>query len=256
MSIEGNFQIASQPTALIPITKRKTYKTKDGPVADKLRLDVEGFGVNEIRKFMVQIAGDETTEQIDIDNPPAFTNVDGVRGRSVAQVKRRLTISYGKRLTGEALAVLQRGLARAIQGSTTTQSGRLSNMGNWIYRRNGRPLGLIGASGIQMGPRDFITLSPDGVVNEKGQAYATAANMRVAGSGKLSFKRSAKGRTTRKNQSIGFLALASRAAQASTFFAGFTVTVGFTTKHAVRGEVTRLGGVRTGYIVIRPKTGK
>lgn len=251
-----NYVIPTQPSGLIPIERRRTYKAKEGPVADKLRLDVTDFGTNEIRKLMVEIAAGETQQQMNLGNPPAFTNVDGTRGRSVSDVKRKLTISFGVRLSSEALANLKRGLAAAIGAATTTRTGTLSNMANWIYRKNGRPLPLIGASGVSMGPRDFITLMPDGVLNAKREAYATAANMRVAGTGKLSFRRSAKGKATRRNQSIGFLALAARAAGASPSFAGFSVTVGFTAKHSVRGEVTKTGGNRSGYIVIRPKTGK
>lgn len=254
------YQLTRSPAGLLPIARHKTYKARDGSMAERLRLDVEGYGENEIRKFMLEIAGEETANQIKLDNPPAFTNVDGIRGRSVAFARRRITVSFGVRLKVQALTELRHGLQRAIEASTERSTGRLSTPRNWVFRyvRNGRltPLPLAGSSDIPMGPSDFIVLMPEQVLNSKGHAYATAVNMRLAGSGALSFRRSAKGKVSRRHQSIGFLALAARAAQASPMFAGFTVTAGFTTRHALPGEVTRLGGIRTGFIRVRPRTGR
>lgn len=249
------------PSRLIPVPKVKTYTARDGKVAERIALDVANFTVNEVRAYMVRIAEVETAQQIRIDNPPAFVNVDNVRGKSILDVRRRITINYGTRLKVSALNELKRGLMQAIAASTTRRTGRLANPANWQFRyvRNGRTtaLPLGSASGIPMGPTDFIVLVPVGVVNDKGQAYATAANMRAAGSGRLSFRRSAKQKRIRRaDQGIGFLALAARSAQASPAFGGFTVTAGFTTRHALGGEVTRRGGTRTGFIKIRPKLGR
>jgi hypothetical protein len=250
----------SGPAGLLPIAKQKTYTSRDGNVAEKIRLDVTGFTLNSIRELLVSIAVEEMQNQIRMDNPPAFAEVDGTRGKGIAHAQRRLTISFGTRLKVAALAALKAGLMAAISKSTEARSGRLSSPANWEYRyvRSGRvePLPMGGASGIPMGPNDVIFLMPAGVVNNKGEAYATAVNMRVAGGGKLSFRRSANGRVARKNQSIGFLALAARSAKASAAFAGFNVIAGFTSKHAVRGEVVKIGGVRTGYIKISPKLGR
>lgn len=248
------------PAGLVPIPTRKEYKARDGTVADKLRYDVLGFGENEVRKFMIELAGDETAQQIAIDNPPAFVNTDNIRGRSIAFARRRITVSFGVRLQMAALAVVTRALKGAIEKSTNKHTGKLADMANWQWRyvRDGRaqPLPVGGASGIPMGPRDFLVLVPRGVINARGQAYATAANMRVAGGGRLSFRRTANGRVAKKNQAIGFLALASRVAQTSPLFQGFTVNAGFSIKHALPNEVVRLGGVRTGFIKIRPKVGR
>lgn len=249
------------PRGLLPVPKDKTYTARDGNVKQKLAYDVSAFTYNEVRKLMVLIAEEETAEQIRIDNPPAFVNVDNQRGKSILEARRRITISFGSRLKVAALASLKAGLVKAISTATVRHSGALSNPANWTFRyvRNGRvsPLPLVGSEGVPMGPADFIVLMPSGVTNQKGQAYATAANMRVAGSGKLSFRRSAKQKRIRRaDQSIGFLALAARAAQASAAFEGFTVSAGFTHKYALPGEVTRLGSVRTGYIKIRPKVGR
>jgi hypothetical protein len=250
----------AQPANLLPVMKSRTLKASDKGMVEKMRLDVDGWGVNEIRKFMLAITVGEMQQQMALDNPPAFSNVDGVRGRGIAFAQRRLTVSFGTRLKREALNALTTGLSLAISKATTRRTGALANMGNWEWRyvRNGKrqPLPLAGASGIPMGPNDFLILMP------KNVPYATAVNMRVAGSGKLSFKRRAKGRVTKANQSIGFLALAARSAQASAAFDGFTVTAGFTAKHAVRGEVvgqhrskSGTSPVRTGFIKIRAKTG-
>lgn len=253
--------IPSKPAGLIPVAKTKTYKARDGSVGQKLRLDVTDWGINEIREALVGITGQEMQQQINLGNPPAFADVDGVRGRGIAFAQRRTRVSFGMRLKVQALNDLKAALKQAIQASTQKRTGTLSDMSNWHYRyvRNGRstPLPLAGASGIAMGPNDFITLTPTGVVNRsRGQAYATAANMRVAGGGKLSFRRSARSKVSRKNQSIGYLALAARAAGATAAFGGFNVLAGFTTRYHLPGEVTRIGGVRTGYIKISPKTGK
>lgn len=248
------------PAGLLPIVTSKTIKAKDGSVSQKLRLDVEGFTLNQIRDILVSIATEEIAAQIRIDNPPAFANVDGVRGRGIAQVQRRMTVSFGNRLKMSALATLKNTLKAAIDQSTERITGRLADMSNWQFRyvRNGalQALPLSGASGIPMGPNDFIVLMPTGVRDNKGRAYATAVNMRVAGAGKLSFKRSAKGRVSRRNQAIGYLALASRVAATSQEFAGFNVLSGFTSKHPVAGEVLRQFGVRTGFIKISAKRGK
>jgi hypothetical protein len=249
-----------QPANLLPVMKSRTLKASDDGMVEKMRLDVNGWGVNEIRKFMLAITVGEMQQQIALDNPPAFSNVDGVRGRGLALAQRRLTVSFGTRLKVQALNSLKNALMQAISRSTKRISGTLSNPRNWTYRyvRNGHvtemPIG--GSSGIPMGPDDFIVLMPTGVTNDKGQAYATAVNMRVAGGGKLSFRKSARSKVRTSNQGIGFLALASRAAQATGAFAGFSVTAGFTKRYALHGEVTRIGGVRTGFIKIRANTGR
>jgi hypothetical protein len=252
--------VPNGPVGLLPIATNKTYKAKDGNVAQKLALDVTGYTQNEIRKFLVAITAEEMSEQIAIDNPPAFADVDGVRGKGIAYAERSVVMSFGTRLKVQALNDLKAALKQAIDASTVARTGTLSDMSNWEYRyvRNGRvtPLPLTGASGIPMGPQDFIVLVPKSVRNKKGQAYATAANMRVAGSGKLSFKRSARSRPKRGDQSIGYLALTARSAKASAAFGGFNVTANFTTAYHVAGEVTRAGGVRTGYLKISPKTGR
>lgn len=254
-------QVAMPTTIANPISvaARKTYQARDGSMVDKMRIDVNGWGVNQVREFMRIITVGEMDQQMMLGNPPEFSNVDGVMGRGIAYAQRRITVSFGTRLKMQALNALKAGLGAAIAHSTKRVTGTLGNMANWTFRyvRDGRvqDLPISGSAGIPMGPRDFIVLMPTRVIDGRGRAYATAANMRVAHGGKLSFRKSATSRVTKANQSIGFLALASRAAQASAAFSGFTVTAGFSIKHAVRGEVVKLGGVRTGYIKIRAKTG-
>lgn len=244
-----------KPAGLLPLPKVRVYKTKDGHVREKFAQDVSALAVNEVRALMVQIAGAECAEQIRIDNPPAFTNVDGVRGKDILQVRRRLTVSFGVRLKVAALDDLKRALVAAINASTTRRSGRLSDPNNWQfhYVRNGQrarlPLG--GASGIPMGPRDVIFLMPARV------PYASAQNMRVAGSHRLSFRRSEKQKRIRKaDQSLGFVALAARAANTLPAFAGFHVTSGHTARYAVPGEVRHRFGVLSPFIKITPATGR
>lgn len=253
-------EVPSGPVGLLPIAVDKIYRARDGNVSQKLAYDVSGYGLNEVRKFLVAITGNEIEAQINLDNPPAFADVDGVRGKGIAYAERRVTVSFGVRLKMQALIDLKAALKTAINRSTVARTGTLSDMANWEYSyvRNGhvQPLPLTGASGIPMGPQDFIVLMPKRVLNKKGQNYATAANMRVAGSGKLSFRRSAKGTPKKGDQSIGYLALTARSAKVSSAFGGFSVTANFTTRYHVAGEVTRVGGVRTGYLKIRPKTGR
>lgn len=261
MSSEETVIVPSAPQGLLPIPTTRVYRAKDGRVSEKLRYDITGYGLNEVRKFMVAIVTDNIGEQNSIENPPAFAEVDGVRGKGIAFAQRRVTVSFGMRLKVAALNSLQTALRTAIDTSTEAKTGTLSSMANWQFRyvRNGSvtPLPLGGASGIPMGPNDFIILAPVGVINQKGQNYGTAVNMRVAGSGKLSFRRSARGRVSRKNQSLGFLALAARAAGSSSAFDGFNVTAKFTTRYHQPGEVVHIGGgPRTGYLKISPKTGR
>jgi len=256
--------IPQQPTDLLPIQQQRTYKAQDGSVGEKFKLDVTGYGINEIRRFLVAITGQEMQAQIDIQNPPAFADVDGIRGRGIASAQRKVVVSFGNRLKMQALTALKTGLKRAIDASTQARSGKLGDMSNWQWRyvRNGRvqPLPIGGASGIPMGPDDVIYLMPVGVTGQGGQAYATAVNMRVSGAGKLSFRRTAKGKVATRNQGIGYLALAARAAAASPLFGGFNVLSGFTVRHAVAGEVVNRRGKsrgpsRTGFIKISPKRG-
>jgi len=258
--------IPDGPSALLPVVASKTIRARDGNVGEKLKLDVTGWGINQIRELLVAITGNEMQAQINIQNPPAFAEVDGMRGRGIANAQKKVTVSFGMRLKVQALNELKRALMAAIGHSTRRDSGRLSNPANWEFRyvRNGRAtaLPLSGASGIPMGQNDFITLMPKGVVNGEGTAYATAVNKRVTGSGKLSFRRTAKGKVRKHDQGIGFLALAARAAGASQLFSGFNVLSGFTEKYALPGEVVNRRGpvshgpFRTGYIKISPKTGK
>lgn len=258
--------IPSKPNGLLPIAANKTYNTRSGNVAEKLRYDVTGYALNQVRELLVAVCAQEMEQQISLDNPPAFADVDGVRGKGIANAERKVVISFGVRLKAQALNDLKAALKSAIEHSTVRKSGRLADMANWQYRwiRNGKvtALPIMGASGIPMGPSDFIILMPVGVINDKGQAYATAVNKRVASGGKLTFRRSAKSRPRARDQGLGFLALVARACASRPAFDGFNVLAGFTSRHAVGGEVVHRtsknanGAYRTGFLKISPKTGR
>lgn len=265
MSDDNAVDRPTQPAGLIPVPSVKTYNTRDGNVSEKLTYDLSGWTQNQIRILLVGLCVAELDQQIALQNPPAFAEVDGVRGRGIAQAQRKIVVSFGNRLSMAALNMLKAALKQAISQSTRRITGKLSDMSNWQFRyvHNGKvtPLPVTGASGIPMGRNDFIVLMPVGVTGAKGQAYATAVNMRVSGAGKLSFRRSAIGKPAAKNQGIGFLALAARAAGTSPLFGGFNVLARFTTKHVLPTETVHhqgqgVGPFRTGYLKISPKIGK
>jgi hypothetical protein len=95
--------VGAKPTGLLPVPTTRTYRAKDGGVAEKLAYDVSAFGMNEVRALAVLIIEEESAQQIRIGNPPAFVNVDGLRGKSILSFRRKATVSFGARLKVAAM---------------------------------------------------------------------------------------------------------------------------------------------------------
>ena len=242
--------------ALVPVASRKVVYAKGGGASETLTKDVSNWSRNQLILLLRKDAIDTVSQQIKLDNPPAFASVDRSRSKPVREAVRRVEISFGMPLKPQALTLLLGELRRAIMQSTNVRTGRLSNMSNWSFVHVSKGVShditgsLMGGSGIPMGPGDFVVLRPTGV------PHATVVNRKVAtGSRALTLRRTRQKseRPTKANQGIGFLAFAARRAKRHALFRGFHVAVAFT-RRVVADELSKKQG--TGTIVIRPNVGR
>jgi len=214
--------------------------------ADRISVDIEKMGVADIRAMLVDIITRDTAIERAAGNEPSIVDVDGSKSKPISMVNKRVTVLFGTSLSLAALDRLKSVLIKNIQQSTTAQTGALSSPGSWEFThiRNGRKVPL--GSRINFGPRDFVVLKPR-------LGYATAVNKRVAsGSNSLEYRapNARKGKTAKRNQRLGFMAMTARQARGIAEFIPFSVTVGFTKAFKVPGEVSTQG---TAYLIIAPR---
>jgi len=242
---------------VVPVETRKVITPKgSGTVREELTKDVNDWARSDIILLFRKDAADTVAQQIKLGNPPTVAVIDKTKGKPITEAVRTIDITFGDALKPKALAVVESELRKAIEKSTKPKSGRLAQMKNWewVHVRNGQGSGLslMGGSGIQLGPRDFLALKPVNV------PHATVANRRVSG-GSLSIgggkrKDGTRAPIAKKNQGLGFLAYAARRAARHPLLKAFRVRVVFTQAYKVPGELSKLQG--TGYVMITPETGK
>lgn len=214
--------------------------------SEQLGVDITKTSSEDIRALLADIIIRDTAQQRAAGNDPTIVDVDGSKSRPIKDVRRRITVLFGTNLPLAALERLKSALLANIRASTQAISGRLSSPGSWEFThiRNGRKVPL--SSVVNFGSRDFVVLRPV-------LGYATAVNKRVA-SGSKSFEYRAsnakRGKTAKKNQRLGFMAMTARQARGMAEFVPFSVTVGFTHAFRIPGEVSKQG---TAYLIIAPR---
>lgn len=202
----------------------------------------------DVRSMVRGISGDVTAEQLRLGNPPSLVEVDGRSNRRVADVDKKIVVVFGTMLASAAMAIVSAALREAILATTVSRSGRLADVSGswrWLFLSGGRVTPVTGANQIlSFGINDRLMLVPANV------PHATVANRAVAGGGGLSIK-TRKGKASKRNQNLGFLAYAARMLKRRTEFRQFSIYVAFTQRHKVPGELSKVQG--TGMIVIRPR---
>jgi hypothetical protein len=229
------------------VPRTKTIDLIGGSTSSQtLGQDVTGLGLDDIRAMIINITQREVAEQIAAGNDPDITDVDGSKARRISDVNKKVVVLFGVMLPVAALGLLVQELLEAIKSTTTARTGALSSASSWEWSliRSGRKIAIPADGSISFGPRDFLVLKPR-------LWYASAANKRVAAGFKsLTYKATAKGRASKRNQGLGFMAYTARRARQLAEFAAFSVTVGSTTQFAVPGEVRKYG---TQYLLVAPR---
>lgn len=204
----------------------------------------------DVRSMLKGIAGEVTAQQIRMGNPPSLVEVDGRTNRPVDSVDKKVVVVFGQTLAAAAMAVVSAALRQAILSTTTSRSGRLSDVSSnwgWTFLSGGRAVNMTGANQlVSFGPDDRLILMP------KRVPYATNANQAAVGTNRLSVK-SRKGRASlrKKGSNLGFFAHAVQMIRRRPEFRQFIVYAAFTQAHKVPGELSKLQG--SGMIVIRAR---
>ena len=230
-------------------TRSRTFIIDGKPSVSQTQtfgVDISKLGLQDIRSMLVDIIARDTAIERRAGNEPTIVDVDGSKSKPIAAVNKRITVLFGTSMPVVALERLKAALIQNIQASTTANTGKLSSPSSWEFThiRAGRKIPL--GANINFGPRDFVILKPK-------VSYATAANKRVAaGSRSLEFKapNARKGKTAKRNQRLGFMAMTARQARHMIEFLQFSVTVGFTRAYKIPGEVSKQG---TAYLIISPR---
>jgi hypothetical protein len=240
------------PMPLVVPKTRTTLGGKGGTSVSRFTLvrELQAQSNADLHSMLVGITREDTAQQIRLGNPPHIVTVDNMTNKPLEQVERKVVVLFGSALAKAAMGMVERELRQAIGRSTYTRSGRLSNLSNWQWRyvKNGGVTTVVTSANppASLSQGDFLVLTP---VNVR---YASAANKRVAKSGRLNsvvtkFSRKFPPKST---QNMGFLAATTNALRRRSEFALLSVSVVHTQKFAVAGEVRKYG---TGVIVIRPR---
>lgn len=123
-------------------------------------------------------------DQVKKGNDPSEVLVDNVSNRPITQAKRNIEVRFGSAFTPEIVAVVERALIRNIKRNAQVWTGTLSDMSNWTWYLQDFSKGGSGEP-RRVNPKRLKTLSreqrllliPTGVLNEKGEPYATAAEV-------------------------------------------------------------------------------
>lgn len=239
--------------------KKRTINLGDARVTQNeytFARDVRDWGLNDIHDMITTITLNDVGQEMRAGNDPTTIEVDGQKNKTLQQVERKVIVLFSRAIPRQALEELRSVLIRNIQASTEAKSGKLSDPSSWEFKliRNGRAISLSGAKEILLQQRDYIILMPK-------LFYASSVNMRVAGGSKamdyVPASNSKKGRkpsgkTAKRNQKLGFMAMTARMARGMAAFATFAVTVLNTTRFAVPGERRRYG---TAFLRISPRRG-
>lgn len=235
--------------AVLRKESRRVVNLTGGAVAasQTLKYDVSALGRDDIRRLMLSIVERDVAAETAAGNPPSITEVDGNKMKPASQAQKKIIVLFGVQLPVAALRTIEGLLMDAIAASTTPKTGRLGDPSSWEWRhiRSGRTIPIAGSGSISFGPRDFLVLRPR-------LGYASAANKRVAsGERALTYNPAKAKRVAKRNQGLGFMAMAARACRQVPDLVPFSVTVGMTTQYPAPGEVRNIGG--TAYLLVAPR---
>jgi hypothetical protein len=199
-------------------------------------------------------------EQTKKDNPPSEVVVDGTASKSIANANRVVYARFGNRFDKKIVSLVENILARNIKKMTAIRTGALSNVRqNWqwylINDKNsvGRPVEPRQLKTLQRGQK--LVLVPKYVENEKGENYATMANMWSAR--KTTYRadrryRKADGPVPRVGVNKGFIGRTTATLnRRGDFRNAFYARGGFTERFKLPGEVRKKYG--TVFISISPR---
>ena len=122
-------------------------------------------------------------QQVNLGNEPSEILVDGQSNKMLTQAKRNIDVRFGSAFDKRIAQIVERALIGSIRRHTQTFTGVLSDMSNWTwYLQDFEGKGTGKARKVN--PYTIQTLTrnqrllvvPDGVINEKGEAYASAAD--------------------------------------------------------------------------------
>ena len=188
-------------------------------------------------------------QQVNLGNDPSEVLVDGQSNKLLTQAKRNIEVRFGSAFDKKIARIVERALLTSIRRHTQSFTGVLSDMSNWNWYLQDFEDNSVGRA-KKINPYNLQTLTrnqrllviPDGVINQKGEAYASAAD------NWLNAKRGG-----------GFLFYAKERLNKNRRFNNFYYCkVGGSAKNALPGEVggTKTREPTTKCLVIRPRLKK
>lgn len=188
-------------------------------------------------------------QQVNLGNDPSEVLVDGVSNKTLSQATRNIEVRFGSSFDKRIAQIVERALIGSIRRHTQTFTGVLSDMSNWNWYLQDFEDGGTGKS-RKVNPYTLQTLTrnqrllvvPDGVINEKGEPYASAADNWLNAKGRGGFLYHTKERLNKNRRFNNF----------------YYCKVGGSSKNALPGEVggTKTREPTTKCLVIRPRLKK
>jgi hypothetical protein len=233
------------PPLVVPKTRTRVV-SGEAFTQERFHVDLQKQGTADVQWLLRSIAAADTAEQINIGNPPSSIIVDNRPTRQFDAAQRNIVVFFGAKFASAAMRAIEQELRANIDRVTDQRTGRLRNVtAAWRWRLviPGKGSRIV-TSATELPPfvRGMVlVLEPFEV------PYATLANMRVRGSGTLTTRK-----TKRKPaRSLGFLGATVRALRSRAEFRQFAITVVFSKRYSVPGELSTRQG--TGQIVVQLK---
>lgn len=231
------------------VPKTSTLDAKKG--LERLVVDMTNFTNLSVSQLVEAIVEQEVRAQIGLDNPPIGYIVDGQAGTNITnitgdlhnKIAKRVTIRFesGYYLNPNALAVVHNALMVNIR-----KAGGDSGWWTWRLIVDGKQKSISAATtkkGILMAPGDFVVLMP------VGEPWMTLENMWVKRGWHFSSRMTSKGKASKTGRALGFLGYTAATMRPHPLLRGWRLNAGFTQRHKVPGEQSRVQG--SGYLRIK-----
>lgn len=207
----------------------------------------------DLHQLMIQIATFEVEEQESIGNPYNRIVVDGVEDRSILQVKKNVTITFGNTFEKILMRYVERVLANQLRGEKIQKMIRHNGSGwdivsnpylsvsdfEWVFyaKKGASPVKLGGAQDItNMQSGAILVLRP-----RQGKGIETASWLNHAYvQGGINLQKPNK--TRKKTLRPGFMGRTAQRVTSAKRFRAYIVRAGYQNKGAAsRGETWRYG---------------
>lgn len=154
---------------------------------EKWSADITGLCREHIEKQLQQVSYAVIDKQVKLGNEMSELLVDSASNKPLTSAKKKVEARFGSAFDRTIIDQVERTLARNILDVGAVKSGRLREVrSNWTWYLQDFTDGKSGKA-QKINPRKLTTLQrqqrlllvPTGVVNDKGEPYATAAEIKL-----------------------------------------------------------------------------